>query len=73
MQINDNPPMTYKYTKAANDEAAYGADPLDAVIAEASDWLAARQKEDGHWVFELEADAHSVRIHSAQPLSRHHR
>jgi len=30
---------------------------LDAVIAEASTWLARRQSDDGHWVFELEADA----------------
>ncbi len=31
--------------------------PLDAVITEAADALKARQKSDGHWVFELEADA----------------
>jgi squalene-hopene/tetraprenyl-beta-curcumene cyclase len=29
---------------------------MDDVIDEASQWLAARQKEDGHWVFPLEAD-----------------
>jgi squalene-hopene/tetraprenyl-beta-curcumene cyclase len=38
---------------------APASDPalIDGVIDEASDWLAARQKEDGHWVFPLEADA----------------
>jgi squalene-hopene/tetraprenyl-beta-curcumene cyclase len=30
---------------------------LDEVIDEAAVWLASRQAEDGHWVFELEADA----------------
>jgi squalene-hopene/tetraprenyl-beta-curcumene cyclase len=30
---------------------------LDEVIGEASAWLAARQADDGHWLFELEADA----------------
>jgi squalene-hopene/tetraprenyl-beta-curcumene cyclase len=30
---------------------------LDRAIAEAADWLASRQAADGHWVFELEADA----------------
>jgi len=34
-----------------------GNGALDAVIAEASTWLARRQSDDGHWVFELEADA----------------
>ncbi len=33
------------------------ADPLDASIARAADALASAQKPDGHWVFELEADA----------------
>lgn len=31
--------------------------PLDQVIAEASGSLKARQKSDGHWIFDLEADA----------------
>ncbi len=31
--------------------------PLDATIEEAAAWLADRQAPDGHWVFELEADA----------------
>ncbi len=31
--------------------------PLDATIRQASAWLAAQQAADGHWVFELEADA----------------
>jgi squalene-hopene/tetraprenyl-beta-curcumene cyclase len=30
---------------------------LDEAIGEASAWLAARQADDGHWLFELEADA----------------
>ena len=30
---------------------------VDATIEEASSWLAGKQTEDGHWVFELEADA----------------
>ncbi|WP_413205619.1 squalene--hopene cyclase [Rhodospirillum sp. A1_3_36] len=30
---------------------------LDAIISEASGWLGERQNGDGHWVFELEADA----------------
>jgi squalene-hopene/tetraprenyl-beta-curcumene cyclase len=37
-------------------EAASGQAAIDAVIDEASAWLAARQADDGHWVFELEAD-----------------
>lgn len=32
-------------------------DPLDATIGRAAAALAARQRPDGHWVFELEADA----------------
>ena len=32
-------------------------DMLDLTIAEAATWLISRQGEDGHWVFELEADA----------------
>ncbi len=30
---------------------------LDTLISEASRWLSGRQNADGHWVFELEADA----------------
>jgi squalene-hopene/tetraprenyl-beta-curcumene cyclase len=30
---------------------------LDSAIERATDWLVARQHEDGHWLFELEADA----------------
>ncbi len=37
-------------------EPVSGQASVDAVIDEASAWLAARQREDGHWVFELEAD-----------------
>ena len=32
-------------------------DVLDATIAEAAGWLGRQQAADGHWVFELEADA----------------
>ena len=32
-------------------------DGLDAAVARAADALVARQRPDGHWVFELEADA----------------
>src|SRR5882762_1457570 len=30
--------------------------PLDKAVARATQWLLSRQHEDGHWVFELEAD-----------------
>ncbi len=30
---------------------------LDRAVARAADWLLSRQQQDGHWVFELEADA----------------
>src|SRR3989338_2402394 len=33
-----------------------GDSRLDKVIEEAKAWLAARQADDGHWAFELEAD-----------------
>jgi squalene-hopene/tetraprenyl-beta-curcumene cyclase len=39
------------------DQAGPAADPLDDTIARAAAALAAAQREDGHWVFELEADA----------------
>jgi len=32
-------------------------DRIDATINEATAWLAGRQRDDGHWAFELEADA----------------
>jgi squalene-hopene/tetraprenyl-beta-curcumene cyclase len=32
-------------------------DDLDAAITRAVEWLVARQRADGHWAFELEADA----------------
>ena len=32
-------------------------DALDQTISEAATWLTSRQQGDGHWVFELEADA----------------
>ncbi|MDX1424737.1 MAG: prenyltransferase/squalene oxidase repeat-containing protein, partial [Kiloniellales bacterium] len=33
------------------------SEELDRVIAEAREALVARQREDGHWIFEFEADA----------------
>ena len=30
---------------------------IDGVIEEANKWLGSQQAEDGHWAFELEADA----------------
>ncbi|MBL8660587.1 MAG: squalene--hopene cyclase [Rhodospirillales bacterium] len=42
----------------ARDESALPeTDDLGDTIAEAVDWLASRRRHDGHWVFELEADA----------------
>ena len=32
-------------------------DAIDKAIARSSDALFAEQRDDGHWVFELEADA----------------
>ncbi len=32
-------------------------DPIEKVVEETSDWLVSRQVSDGHWAFELEADA----------------
>jgi squalene-hopene/tetraprenyl-beta-curcumene cyclase len=37
--------------------AAANPSPLDAAVANAAAGLLARQESDGHWVFELEADA----------------
>ena len=43
---------------AANIEAALSVtDPLGASVARATDAVLAAQKPDGHWVYELEADA----------------
>jgi len=40
------------------DAASVGLeDAIDQAIAESTDWLGLRQAGDGHWVFELEADA----------------
>lgn len=36
---------------------AAARDALDTAIARSSDALFAEQRDDGHWVFELEADA----------------
>ena len=42
---------------------------LDKAVARATKWLLSRQHEDGHWVFELEADA---TISSEFVLLRHY-
>ncbi|MDJ0950707.1 MAG: squalene--hopene cyclase [Alphaproteobacteria bacterium] len=42
---------------AYGETAAEDVDVLDAVIEEARDGLARVQRRDGHWIFELEADA----------------
>ena len=42
---------------ALADAAAPAPDALDASIARATDALLAAQRDDGHWVYELEADA----------------
>ena len=39
------------------DQPPFEPDRLDGVIDEAAAWLDGIQHEDGHWVFELEADA----------------
>ena len=39
------------------DDAAPIRSDLDAAVARATEALIARQRSDGHWVFELEADA----------------
>ncbi|KAA5606513.1 squalene--hopene cyclase [Roseospira marina] len=41
----------------ATPDGAVDPAAVDRVIDEASDWLRTHQKGDGHWVFELEADA----------------
>ncbi|HZK98753.1 MAG TPA: squalene--hopene cyclase [Caulobacteraceae bacterium] len=41
-----------------DDASALHADlDVDAAVSRATDWLLARQRGDGHWLFELEADA----------------
>src|SRR5665213_1770952 len=41
-----------------DDASALHADlDVDAAVSRATDWLLARQRPDGHWLFELEADA----------------
>jgi squalene-hopene/tetraprenyl-beta-curcumene cyclase len=51
--------MRMRDTIMATDRTAaeLPVDALDATIDEAAGWLRARQASDGHWVFELEADA----------------
>ncbi len=36
---------------------ASAEDPMEKVVEETLDWLVSRQANDGHWAFELEADA----------------
>src|SRR5262244_143063 len=43
---------------------------LDRAVARATSWLLERQQDDGHWVFELEADA---TIPAEYVLLRHYR
>ncbi|HWD58875.1 MAG TPA: squalene--hopene cyclase [Stellaceae bacterium] len=40
----------------ATTPAASPLAPLDGAVSRATGWLLSRQHEDGHWVFELEAD-----------------
>jgi squalene-hopene/tetraprenyl-beta-curcumene cyclase len=51
--------MGHRWASAAASEAVAQpeADALVQTIDEAVAWLAARRADDGHWVFELEADA----------------
>ena len=58
----------------ATTSAAGPLAPLDSAVSRATGWLLSRQHEDGHWVFELEADATiPIRIHFAAALPRHDR
>ncbi|HEY1609143.1 MAG TPA: squalene--hopene cyclase [Paraburkholderia sp.] len=52
----DAAPLDAAQPDAAPSDAA-SSDPLDASVARATDALLAAQKADGHWVYELEADA----------------
>jgi len=48
----------FERTPAQADELkASGEREIEGVIEQASNWLLSRQAEDGHWAFELEADA----------------
>ena len=49
--------VRWRADDAASVPAVTRAPSLDEVIAEARDGLVRRQQADGHWVFELEADA----------------
>ena len=42
---------------AARESLEFDRDAIEGVIAEACAWMAERQADDGHWAFELEADA----------------
>ncbi len=49
--------MTHDRPTSPMYEQPAGGDPLDAAVREAARHLLERQRPDGHWVFELEADA----------------
>jgi len=49
--------MRTQQSSAAKQHIDTAEDQLDRTIADAATWLARRQEDDGHWVFELEADA----------------
>ena len=49
--MRDGPVLIHRETGVS------AADPLDVAIEEASSGLISRQHDDGHWAFELEADA----------------
>jgi squalene-hopene/tetraprenyl-beta-curcumene cyclase len=53
--LREAPPASQPETPASNDTSPASA--LDAGIAAARDALLAQQHDDGHWLFELEADA----------------
>jgi squalene-hopene/tetraprenyl-beta-curcumene cyclase len=52
-------PMRIDRSSAVRAQVTFEAseDDLDQTISEAAAWLIERQEKDGHWVFELEADA----------------
>jgi len=51
MVMFERTPAQADEIRASNERA------IDSVIEQAADWLLDRQNEDGHWAFDLEADA----------------
>src|SRR5450759_3448146 len=47
----------FPLTQVASNTCTPDPEALERAIASATDALLARQRSDGHWVFELEADA----------------